>query len=40
MTEKIPKPEMGMKTLNIVPRKATKFVIEVAIMAPDAFLKL
>jgi hypothetical protein len=37
---KIPKPLIGIKGLKQVPRKATKFVTEVAIMAPEAFLRV
>lgn len=40
ITAKIPKAEIGINTLKQVPRKATKLVTEVAMMAPEAFLRL
>ena len=40
ITAKMPNAEMGMNTLKHVPRKATKLVTEVAMMAPEAFRRL
>ena len=38
MTANMPKPERGISAEKQTPKKATKFVIDVAIMADEAFL--